>query len=119
METLKFLGPDCFQNINDKPDEVFHVDSPDVGGNAQVVKIGINPAYFCQFISFSNFKLEGDGHVKVFYLPYHGYAPAYMSDNGSCKFKPENYLLEGGLNSWFKPNSFGGACGYIVLLGVD
>mmetsp|Transcript_16371 Transcript_16371/g.27699 ORF Transcript_16371/g.27699 Transcript_16371/m.27699 type:complete len:83 (-) Transcript_16371:40-288(-) len=36
----------------------------------------------------------------------------------SCKFLPQKDSLEGKPNQWFQTNPMGGACGYMVLVGV-
>ena len=80
----------------------------------------------CYFESFANFQIlpddhEGEGdHLSIYYFPYKGFGPQlYLGGKENCEFEklPNPYI--GKWETWFLPNSFGGACGYLVILGVD
>ena len=73
----------------------------------------------CWIETFSNIMIEGDSKVTVYYLPYRGYAPKYSSGQGACELIPTNSFYKGSLGAWFKPNGFGGSCGYMLMLGID
>ena len=73
----------------------------------------------CWIETFSNLMVEGDSKVTVYYLPYRGYAPAYGAGHGKCELIPTNSFYKGSLRAWFKPNGYGGSCGYMLMLGID
>ena len=54
----------------------------------------------------------------MYYLPYKGYAPSYLLNESTCQLDGQDYLLEGSLDVWFQPNAFGGACAYLIFIGV-
>ena len=88
--------------------------------------IDIDPGYMCWFESYANFQIlpddhEGEGdHLSIYYFPYEGYGPkTYLTGRENCEFTPIENPWIGEWETWFIPNSFGGACGYMVLLGVD
>ena len=119
-DVIKTFGPNCFDAFYQRsnPSEVFPADDPEDFLYSQVIKFAINPGYGCWFETHSNVMLEGDEHVKIYYLPYKGYAPAMRVGKGTCKLEPEDYLLQGSLKAWFRPNAFGGPCAYIIYIGV-
>ena len=66
-----------------------------------------------------NFKLQGDDYVKVYYFPYKGYGPAIQAGKETCQFMNTNEEKLGQKDVWYYPNHFGGACAYMLLIGID
>ena len=90
-------------------------------GNADVKKIIVDPGTNCWFESYGDFFISGDEHLDIKYVPYKGYASqiALYGEEKSCVFQESFDLKTGGLDKWFKVNSFGGACGYMVTIGLS
>ena len=51
-------------------------------------------------------------------FPYYGYGPdIWANGEDACKFHNDVKLHPGTNGGWIKPNLFGGACRYLILLG--
>ena len=113
MESIQALGENCFSLA--KP----QTRGKDDSGIAKVVQIGLQPGAMCWLETFSNVMIEGDSHVTLYYLPYRGYGPSFSSGHDKCELIPTSSYFKGSLGAWFKPNAFGGSCGYMLMLGID
>ena len=125
LKNLNLLAPDCFAVANNevKSSVVRFIEAPYEFGTSEQLKISIQSGFFCTFTSYGNFKVSPNSgsdrnRLKIYYLPYKGYAPAIKTGKDSCKFVAEDFLYEGALDEWFLTNAFGGACGFFVLIGV-
>ena len=55
----------------------------------------------------------------MYYFKYEGWAPAIFTKKADCTFLNTNDLSKAMLGVWFRPNPFGGYCGFLVMVGVD
>ena len=99
--------------------KVSHMET--TAGHADVRKIIVDPGTNCWFESYGDFFISGDEHLEIKYIPYKGYASqiALYGEEKSCKFQEMFDLKTGKADMWFKTNSFGGACGYMVTIGLS
>ena len=113
MESIHDLGKNCFDRV--KPSST----PKKSDGSFKIVEFGIAASDMCWIETFSDIMIEGDDNIILYYLPYSGYAPGYNSGNQKCALIPTDSFYKGSLGSWFKPNGFGGSCGFMLLLGVN
>ena len=121
------MGTNCFEALNEGKDTenvklVPQVDEDDKDGNANVIQIGIVPGSFCYFESSSDFMIEGEEPLSIFYFLYEGYTPGIKANRywkQTCKFIETNHYYVGAIGQWFYPNGFGGSCKYMILIGID
>ena len=115
----------CFDDLPKYPsdDTGFHFHSdPEDAAFEDILTIEIKKGSFCYFTSQSNVLIEGSAQTSVYYFEYAGYGPKiWLGGDDLCKFQPRaNWQqAKGQMNIWFKPNLFGGSCGYLYMLGVS
>ena len=84
-----------------------------------VISLAIKPGFLCYFESSQNFLIEGNDQLQIRYFEYEGYGPDIMLHGSeACKFKNKQVseMNTGVKDVWFRPNLYGGACKYLVLL---
>ena len=122
LETIKKLGPNCFDAINNglNKDE-FYQSGPieKTTEYTEVVTITFNPGFFCWFESFADFMVSGDDHLQIFYLDYTGFGPSVVLGETMCELETRDFLYVGARGQLFEANAFGGSCGYVSLIGVE
>ena len=135
--------PHCFDDLNNDyfvPTDFSEVQVLDSNGEkvktsyVDVTVIQVNAGYFCYFEVDSNAFIyadiinipdyaEGDETVTPFayFFEYEGYGPeVFLYGDEACTFKERTDWGDAtaNLELWFKPNLFGGACKYMVVLGA-
>ena len=67
------------------------------------------------------YKDDPEATPFAYYFEYEGYGPdIWLNGEEACTFKERGDWTEAdsNLELWFKPNMFGGACKYMVVLGA-
>ena len=118
IENINLLGGDCFEEAKSSEEFSQADDLPD-GSYSDVVSFNLKPGSFCHFSSFSPFLVNGDSAAQIYYFMYKGFAPAIFTKKEECTFIDTNDLNKGKLGTWFRPNPFGGYCGFLIMMGVD
>ena len=132
-DVMPELGRECFvpEALMDFDGFELYTDDDD-GEFAEVRTVVMAESSICWFAAYDNFKISahpksleegGDAtiseDIQIYYWPFTGMGPD-MRLNGreKCVFEPQEEVNFGKLDSWFKVNYFGGACGYMVMLAV-
>ena len=117
------LGKNCFDSTAQLTWDGFkYFRDDDDGENAEVFTIEMSSGFVCYFESFDNFMITtetGANNIEIYYFPYTGFGPEmFLFGQQTCQFLPQKDLNVGSVGKWFKTNYFGGACGYMVMVGV-
>ena len=121
MENIKLLGENCFEAAESghSTQDIELEPIQDNKGYGNIVKIGLKAGKMCWFESASDFMIDANDPIQIYYFQYRGYTPAIKVTREACTFIPTNTLEIGAKRQWFRPNGWGGSCKYLVLLGVD